>query len=72
MNFKSISEDDFQIGMIFEAIASDNIYGITKGDVYEIIEVDPTGLNFINDQDHSIRKDYYTLDDNIFDYFKII
>jgi len=72
MNFKSISQDDFQIGMLLEAITSDPVYNITQGEAYEIIDIDSTGLNFINDYGDSIRKDYYTLDANIFDYFKII
>jgi len=47
------SKYDFEIGMLIEAIIDDDIYHITAGEAYEIIEVhevhNDLSIRFIND-----------------------
>jgi len=53
--------DDFQAGMLIEAIVNDNTYHITKDEAYEIIEVyefengDPS-IRFTNDNGNGESK----------------
>jgi len=71
--------EDFEVGMIIEAIVSDDHYKITKGNAYEIVDISFAKgsqrllIDYIDDAGKQRAKIIDTGGNNNFDnYFKIL